>query len=235
MYANTWWTAAALGVVASAFDLPDNLRQIYDNHKSGNCQNALSDTFSGGAKYCGDIPNAIFLKGSNGNYDNMDIDCDGANNSAGACSNDPSGQGQTAFQDTVQNFGIEDLDANIHPYVVFGNEGASPSFAPQDHGMQPLSVMAVVCNNQVFYGIWGDTNGFTSTGEAAISLGELCFPDEGLNGDNGHDPKDVLYIGFTDPQAVLGANDANWSAGNTADFEDSIKSLGDSLVASLQS
>jgi hypothetical protein len=99
--------------------------------------------------YCGDIPNAIFLKGSDGNYDNMDIDCDGANNSAGACSNDPSGQGETAFKDTVQSFGIDDLDANIHPYVVFGNEGADPSFSPEQFGMEPLSVMAVVCNNQV--------------------------------------------------------------------------------------
>lgn len=79
----------------------------------------------------------------------MDIDCDGANDSAGACSNDPSGQGETAFKDTVQSFGINDLDANIHPYVVFGNEGADPSFSPEQFGMQPLSVMAVVCNNQV--------------------------------------------------------------------------------------
>lgn len=101
-----------------------------------------------GAVYCGDIPNAIFLKGSN-EYDNMDIDCDGANNSAGDCANDPSGQGQTSFVDTVSQYGIQDLDANIHPYVVFGNEGGSPSFNPQDHGLQPLSVMAVVCNNQV--------------------------------------------------------------------------------------
>lgn len=79
----------------------------------------------------------------------MDIDCDGANNSAGGCSNDPSGQGETAFKDTVKTYGIPDLDANIHPYVVFGNEGASPSFNPQSKGMKPLSVMAVVCNNQV--------------------------------------------------------------------------------------
>lgn len=78
----------------------------------------------------------------------MDIDCDGANRSAGACANDPSGQSETAFKDTVKTFGIPDLDANIHPYVVFGNEGGSPSFNPQP-SMKPLSVMAVVCNNQV--------------------------------------------------------------------------------------
>lgn len=79
----------------------------------------------------------------------MDIDCDGANNHAGDCANDPTGQGQTSFKDTVQNFGITDLDANLHSYVVFGNEGSNPSFRPQDHGIRPLSVMAVVCNNQV--------------------------------------------------------------------------------------
>lgn len=32
MYSKTIFTVAALGAVASAFDLPDNLRQIYDNH-----------------------------------------------------------------------------------------------------------------------------------------------------------------------------------------------------------
>ena len=90
----------------------------------------------------------MFLKGEN-EYDNLDIDCDGANNSAGDCANDPTGQGQTAFKDTVQSFGIEDLDANLHSYVVFGNEGADPSFSPQEHGVEPLSIMAVVCNDQV--------------------------------------------------------------------------------------
>lgn len=116
--------------------------------QSGGCSQALSETFNTGAVYCGDIPNAVFLKGDN-EYDNMDIDCDGANNSAGDCANDPTGQGQTAFKDTVQTYGIEDLDANLHSYVVFGNEGADPSFSPQDHGIEPLSVMAVVCNDQV--------------------------------------------------------------------------------------
>lgn len=65
-------------------------------------------------------------------------------------------------------------------------------------------------------------------------MGNLCFPNDGLTGDNGHDPKDVLYIGFMGQQAVPGAGGANWSAGNTADFENSIKGLGDSLVAGLQ-
>ncbi|KAL3959742.1 hypothetical protein ACCO45_004859 [Purpureocillium lilacinum] len=225
-------TVLALGAVATAYELPANLKAIYDQHKSGGCSNSLSGTFSGGAVYCGDLANAVFLKGNN-EYDNLDIDCDGANNSAGDCANDPSGQGQTSFVDTVKNYGISDLDANLHPYVVFGNEGASPSFNPQDHGIKPLSVMAVVCNNQVFYGVWGDTNGFTSTGEASLALGKLCFPNGGLTGDNGHDEKDVLYIGFSGDRAVPGKDGAAWATGSTNEFEGSIKGLGDELVASL--
>lgn len=84
-----------------------------------------------------------------GQYTNMDVDCDGANNSAGKCSNDPSGQGVTAFKDEVKKFGIPDLDANLHPYIVFGNEEHSPQFKPQKYGMEPLSVMAVVCNGKL--------------------------------------------------------------------------------------
>lgn len=95
----------------------------------------------------------IFLHSQNngGEYADMDVDCDGANNSAGDCANDPSGQGQTAFQDVVQsyNVGLEDLDANIHPFVVFGNSGSSPSFDPQAYGIEPLSIMAVICNGQL--------------------------------------------------------------------------------------
>ncbi len=84
-----------------------------------------------------------------------------------------------------------------------------------------------------FYGVWGDTNGGTSTGEASLALGQLCFPNEHLTGNNGHDPKDVLYIGFPSSQAAPGKNGANWKAKNTAEFEASIKSLGDKLVATL--
>ncbi|KAK5991545.1 Endo-chitosanase [Cladobotryum mycophilum] len=221
-------TLAALGAAASAYQLPTNLKNIYNAHKAGNCKKTVSSTMDGGTVYCGDLPNAIFLK-SNNNYDNLDIDCDGANNGAGDCGNDPSGQGETAFKDTVKGYGISDLNANIHPYIVFGTS----NFNPQSRGMEPLSVMAVVCNNQVHYGIWGDTNGFHSTGEASISLGKLCFPNEHLTGDNGHDPKDVLFIGFTGKAAVPGKSGANWKAGSAQQFEDSIKGLGDRLVAGL--
>lgn len=121
------------------------------------CSNKLASGFSatyGGSpsfSYCGDVPNAVFISGDAGQLSDMDIDCDGANNSAGDCANDPTGQGQTAFKDEIQqyNVGIEDLDSNAHPFVVLGNTGASPSFDMTSAGVEPLSVVAVVCNNQL--------------------------------------------------------------------------------------
>jgi chitosanase len=83
--------------------------------------------------------------GSSSGLGDMDVDCDGANNSAGDCANDPSGQSETAFKDTVAQYGISDLNANVHGYVVLGNT----AFDPQSKGIDPLSVVAVVCNNQL--------------------------------------------------------------------------------------
>ncbi|BDD64134.1 hypothetical protein MPDQ_000553 [Monascus purpureus] len=227
--------AAAAG--ASAYDIPDNLRKLYDQHKPGKCANKLAGGFTDGGSangnsfaYCGDIPGAIFLHSqrNGGQYDNMDIDCDGSE----PCPNDPSGQDITAFQDRVTRYGINDLNANIHPYVVFGNDEGE-TFYPDQHGMKPLSVMAVVCNNQVFYGIWGDTNGGKSTGEASIALAKLCYPDQYIDGNTAPDVEDVMYIGFTTDEAYPSWS-ANWKASTPQEFEDSIKALGDKLVAGLQ-
>lgn len=87
----------------------------------------------------------------------MDIDCDGTQGSAaddGRCGNSGDTQSITSFADTVKGYGkgINDLDANIHPYVVFGNVGSKQgytSFDPQKYGIEPLSVMAVVCGDKL--------------------------------------------------------------------------------------
>ncbi|KGO47843.1 Fungal chitosanase [Penicillium expansum] len=228
--------------LALAYEVPANLQEIYKSHKAAKCENLLAKGFKAeqGAPsdtdYCGDIDGAIFLHSTSkgGAYADMDVDCDGAHNSEGSCSDDRSGQGVTAFQDEVKQFGIKDLDASIHPYVVFGNEGQKPSFMPDKHGMEPLSVMAIVCGGKLHYGIWGDTNGGVTTGEASISLAKLCYPNDKITGNNGHSAKDVLYIGFTGKGAVPGSK-ADWKAKNIKAFENSIKSLGDKLVAGLGS
>lgn len=77
----------------------------------------------------------------------MDVDCDGANRSGGKCANDPSGQSMTSFMDELPAFGIPDLDANVHSYVVLGTN----NFDPQSFGIQSLSVVAVVCGGKLVF------------------------------------------------------------------------------------
>ena len=170
----------------------------------------------------------------------MDIDCDGLNADQGDCFNDPTGQSQTAFKSEVQQFGIEDLDSHIQTYVVLGNDNSAEEgdggekFDPTSVGIQPLSVVAVVCGDNLFYGVWGDVNGGKVTGESSLSLGKLCFPNEEINGNSGHSEHDVLYIAFPGDEAVPGAQ-ANWQAGTPEEFEESLAAVGDRLVAGLGS
>lgn len=156
----------------------------------------------------------------------------------GDCYNDPTGQSQTAFKDSVQEFGIDDLDSHIHTFVVLGNDNSADegdggkSFDPQSVGIKPLSVVAVVCGDNLFYGVWGDVNGGKVTGESSLSLGQLCFPNEDINGNAGHGDHDVLYIAFAGDEAVPGA-DAAWKAETREEFEESLATVGDKLVAGL--
>ncbi|KAF4979147.1 hypothetical protein FZEAL_4575 [Fusarium zealandicum] len=171
----------------------------------------------------------------------MDIDCDGQKNGAGddgRCDSSWDFQPQTSFKHMVQRYGISDLNAFVHTYVVFGNEGTKPDFVnfnPRQFGMQPLSVMAVVCGNKMFYGVWGDTNGDdqprAAVGEVSISLATLCYGKE-MNGDNGHEQPDVLYIGFTGKDVVTDTS-VNWKAGNAIGFERSLGKIGDRLIQRL--
>lgn len=87
----------------------------------------------------------------------MDIDCDGTQGGPaddGRCGSSDDTQSQTSFKDTVASYGKgpDDLDAKIHPYVVFGNVGSKENWAtfnPEDHGIKPLSLMAVVCGDKL--------------------------------------------------------------------------------------
>jgi len=87
----------------------------------------------------------------------MDIDCDGAQGGSGddgRCGSSLDTQSVTSFQWILQGYGkgIRDLNANVHPYVVFGNVGSKKgwrTFEPQQYGIQPLSLMAVVCGDKL--------------------------------------------------------------------------------------
>lgn len=108
--------------------------------------------------YCGDHLKdygIMYLQGTNGNLVNMDIDCDGALGTGdGSCDSSQDTQGDTAFKDTIKSYkaGIKDLNAYVHSYVVLGNEGSKSgyvTFEPESVGVDPLSVVAVVCGNKM--------------------------------------------------------------------------------------
>lgn len=96
-----------------------------------------------------------------------------------------------------------------------------------------ITTLLLIFNSMQIYGIWGDENGDDDdkslVGEASISLATACF-GRGMTGGSGHDDNDVLFIAFTGPDAVPGADGADWAAGSYDDFAQSIEGLGDKLV-----
>lgn len=248
MYSRSLLFASLLLGSSSARDVPAGLRAYYNSIVSqGQCSNVLKSGFlsiddgDDSYSYCADDSKGIlYLQGTGGNLANMDIDCDGIKDGIGddgRCDSSGDIQYQTAFMDTVAGYsnGVEDLNPFVHDYVVFGNYGSEDgyiTFDPEEYGIEPLSVMAVVCGDKLIYGVWGDTNGDDGNsliGETSLSLATKCFGGD-MNGDNGHDEQDVLYIAFQGPDAVPGEQ-VNWRAGSEAEFQSSLQSFGDALVS----
>ncbi|KAI5917744.1 fungal chitosanase of glycosyl hydrolase group 75-domain-containing protein [Camillea tinctor] len=245
---------ALLAGSALAIDVPSNIKSLYKSIKSqGQCKNFLAKGFYSAYNddnsfgYCGDHLDSdgiIYLTGKGGQFANMDIDCDGVQGSAaddGRCGSSGDTQSQTSFQYEVSRYGPQDLDANVHSYVVFGNVGDKKgytSFDPQEYGVEPLSVMAAVCGDKLVFGVWGDENGNDGeksvVGEASIALATLCY-GEGINGNAGHDEADVLYLAFTGKDAVPGKDGINWAAKDRDEFQDSLAKFGNKLVKGLGS
>ncbi|KAI5791884.1 fungal chitosanase of glycosyl hydrolase group 75-domain-containing protein [Geopyxis carbonaria] len=228
----------SLAACVAAYDIPAGLQTYYDGVKAGGCSSFVEgrgDLNDGhgqsGYGFCTDTAGVVYISGKNDLAD-MDVDCDGSANCGGESQDY---QPQTAFDSELQEggYGIDSLDAGDIPFVVLGTCDVgidSLSGGP----IKPLSIVAVVCGGQLLYGVFGDTNGCDNdnvTGEASISLAQMCFPNEGIDGDHAHDAHDVLYMAFTGDDAVPGANGADWTAKDPVKFMDSIKALGDKLVA----
>ncbi|GJN94318.1 hypothetical protein Rhopal_007392-T1 [Rhodotorula paludigena] len=186
---------------AALFDLPPELSAFVDEVGTGgtfSCDKGggiVLDTRDGGYKengagkdgthYCGnkaEQPTYVWW------VSNMDIDCDGSEGTTGPCASDQSFLGDTAFQDDQGS----NIDAQSVQYVVI-NQG--DAFEPTQHNIEPLSVVAVVCNGKLTYGVWADTNALGSMGEASVYLGRVCYGSQ-INGNYGHSEADVLYIAF---------------------------------------
>jgi len=80
------------------------------------------------------------------------------------------------------NYGISTLNAGIHSYSVLGTCHVAVdklSGGP----IPPLSTVAVVCNNQLLYSVFGDTDGCDDadfTGEASYALANVSMIDSDI-------------------------------------------------------
>lgn len=117
----------------------------------------------------------------------MDVDCDGVDYKCPYVTfqilltfrENPDGQPQTAFGA---------LSAYNTPWVVV------PNSYYESHNVPQNALSVVICNQKMYYGIMGDTDADHPQviGEASWLMAQTCFPNEGLNGNNGHTPLDVL-------------------------------------------
>jgi len=148
----------------------------------------------------------------------MDIDCDGIDFK---CKGNGDGQAQT-------DYGA--LAAFEVPWIVIPQ-----SFVSQYIKDLPgNNIAAVICNGNMFYGIFGDSNGDSPEviGEASWRMGTACFPDGNISGANGHAGVDVTYIAFSGKDAVLPS--ADMTTNYITQFS-TLKSMGDKLVTDLSS
>ncbi|KAJ6616176.1 fungal chitosanase of glycosyl hydrolase group 75-domain-containing protein, partial [Mycena sp. CBHHK59/15] len=107
----------------------------------------------------------------------MDIDCDGVDWN---CTGNSDGYPLTSFGT---------LDAREVPWFVLPESLMNIN----DTFFQPNSLGAIICNGTMFYAIFGDTNGGDPEviGEGSLLLGQTCFPNDAIDGNNGHEGRDV--------------------------------------------
>jgi hypothetical protein len=155
--------------------------------KLGTCHKVSSGKYakdSGGSAtidIC-DLPNAVWFNAD------MDIDCDGKKTAQCNKSADPSWQSSTAAEDSNGN----PLDAAALPYVVVPGISSRWSYKSSNIGMG--SVVAVIYNGKVSYGIVGDIGPTSIIGEASYAMAKSLGvdPDPATGGvDSG-----VTYVIF---------------------------------------
>ncbi|KAJ7910503.1 fungal chitosanase of glycosyl hydrolase group 75-domain-containing protein [Mycena leptocephala] len=142
----------------------------------------------------------------------MDIDCDGVSYQ---CPGETTGESETSFGA---------LDTTLVPWFVIPDQFQSAD-------LQPNALGAIICNGKMFYAIFGDTNGdgvtVEVTGEGSLLLGQACFPDDGISGNNGHTAPDVACEYCFWHQVPSGVDQS------TIDIS-ALKALGDQQAALLQ-
>ncbi len=125
----------------------------------------------------------------------MSIDCDGKMSDKCSLQTDPAYQNQTAASDSNG----DPLDAATLPYVVIPGKSTLFDYAAAGLGMG--SVVAVIYDGKVEYGVLGDVGPKDLIGEASYRMAELLGidPDPRVGGiDSG-----VAYVAFTGSEAKV--------------------------------
>ncbi len=125
----------------------------------------------------------------------MDIDCDGKQSQECNLGTDPAYLPETSATDSNGEF----LDAATLPFVVVPLPSARFDYAAA--GLALGSVIAVIYDGKVEYGVFGDEGPADIIGEASYAMASLLGidPDPSFGGvDSG-----VTYVAFTGPGAVL--------------------------------
>jgi hypothetical protein len=160
------------------------------------------DRLPGTTDFATDVgePDTVSICGLNGAVwwqADLDVDCDGGQSAV--CMNDPAYQPETSATDSQG----APLDASALPFVVIPLP--SNGFDYQAAGLSLGSVVAVVYNGQLRYGIFGDEGPQGIIGEASYAMAELLGidPDPVTGGaDSG-----ATYFAFTGPSAVVTTNE----------------------------
>ena len=126
----------------------------------------------------------------------LDVDCDGKTTAKCNLTTDPDYLDQTAATDSNG----DPLDAAALPYVVIPS--ISSRFNFRTAGLDLGSVVAVIFNDRVEYGVLGDTGPTAIIGEASYRMAELLGidPDPSTGGADGG----AAYIAFTGTAAEVG-------------------------------
>lgn len=137
---------------------------------------------------CG-LPGAVFWKAD------LDVDCDGKTTAKCSASTDPAYQNQTSATDSHG----QPLDAAALPYVVVPLPSTRFDYAAA--GLALGSVVAVIYQDRVEYGVVGDEGPNGIIGEASYAMASALGidPDPATGGI----ASGVTYVAFTGSSAVV--------------------------------
>jgi len=175
-------------------DGPTGITAAQLRERIASCDNVVGGPYASDGSGTADIDVCGF-PGAVAWTSDLDIDCDGKETTQCNLSTDPSYMDQTAATDSNG----DPLDAAALPFVVI--PGRSAKFDYIDAGLGMRSVVAVIYEDKVAFGVLGDVGPQAIIGEASYAMAVLLGidPDPSTGGVEGG----VSYIAFTGTEAKV--------------------------------